>query len=121
MRLSTGLSRPRISPPCSRSVDYGNYDPGRPREYDPRSREGEIYAALEQLPDDYYVVHSYTLLSTINDEVRENEADFVVFHKDRGLVCIEAKAGRVGYSDGEWRYASGRAMRHGGRSSRRSA
>ncbi len=88
--------------------------PGRPREYDPRSREGEIYAALEQLPDDYYVVHSYTLLSTINDEVRENEADFVVFHKDRGLVCIEAKAGRVGYSDGEWRYASGRAMRHGG-------
>ena len=95
--------------------------PGRPREYDPRSRECEIYAALEQLPDDYYVVHSYTLLSTINDEVRENEADFVVFHKDRGLVCIEAKAGRVGYSDGEWRYASGRAMRHGGRSSRRSA
>lgn len=85
-----------------------------PREHVAASREGLLYAALSRLPDSYYVVHSMDILSTTGGALRENEADFVVFHPDLGLMCIEAKAGRVSYSGGEWRYRDGSPMAHGG-------
>ena len=84
------------------------------REHDPRSREGAIYESLKTLPDEYVVVHSMTLVSVADQSLRENEADFVLFHRDKGLICFEAKAGKVSYSDGEWRYSDGRPMKHGG-------
>ena len=37
--------------------------PAVPREFDERSREGEMFHALEALPDEYTVVHSFTVLS----------------------------------------------------------
>lgn len=85
-----------------------------PREYDPRSREGAIYSALEALSDDYTVVHSLSLVSVADGSIKENEADFVVFNKDKGIICFEAKAGQVSYRDGEWFYSSGIPMKHGG-------
>lgn len=85
-----------------------------PREYDPRSKEGEIYTALTRLPDEYIVVHSMRMVTVSNGSLRDNEADFVVFNKELGLLCIEAKAGRVSYLDGEWYYGNGTPMPHGG-------
>lgn len=85
-----------------------------PRDFDPASREGLLYDSLSRLSDDYYVVHSYALLSTSGGTVEEHEADFVVFNPSLGMLCIEAKAGQVSYSRGCWRYASGLPMRHGG-------
>lgn len=84
------------------------------REHDPRSREGAIYAALETLDDSYTVVHSMGLVSVANSAVRENEADFILFNKDKGIICFEAKAGQITYRDGEWLYSDGRPMKHGG-------
>ena len=84
------------------------------RKHDERSREGAIYSALKRLPDDYYVVHSYDLVRIEDQILRESEFDFVVFCKTLGVLCIEAKAGAVRYSDGAWRYGTGQRMRGNG-------
>lgn len=85
-----------------------------PREFDKRSQEGKIYEALSLLDDDFVVVHSMELTSVANGAYRENEADFVLFNKKYGVICIEAKAGQVSYRNGEWVYSSGLPMKHGG-------
>lgn len=86
-----------------------------PAEYDSRSREGEIYYALSKLPEDFTVVHSYKVLEVIDGSVIEQkEADFVIFNRRLGILVIEAKAGKIHCEHGEWVYASGKAMRHGG-------
>lgn len=88
--------------------------PSNPREFDPRSREGIMFQALSHLPDDWYVLHSFQISKVEQAGVRDFEADFVVFHPRRGLLCIEAKATRVQYTGGEWCYADGRPMSGGG-------
>lgn len=85
-----------------------------PREFHPLSHEDVIYQALSLLPDDYYVVHSLRMVTAKNDTVQDSEADFAVFNQELGILCIEAKSGKVGYRDGSWFYASGRKMKHGG-------
>ena len=84
------------------------------REHDPRSHEGAIYASLQTLDDSYIVVHSMSLVSVANNAVKENEADFILFNKEKGIICFEAKAGQISYSDGEWLYSNGWPMKHGG-------
>lgn len=84
-----------------------------PRDFEPASRENLIYDALRTLPDDYYVIHSMGMLLT-GGEMKEREADFVVFNPRLGLLCVEAKAGAVHCSDGAWYYGSGREMPYGG-------
>lgn len=88
--------------------------PSTPREFDPRSREGVMFHALKNLPDDWYVLHSFQISKVDQDEIRDFEADFVVFHPRRGILCIEAKATRVQYLNGEWCYATGKPMNGGG-------
>ena len=78
------------------------------------SREADIYKALATLPDDYWVLHSYRMVSVKGEKLTEREADFVVFHPDLGILCIEAKAGNVYFKNDEWRYGNGRTMPHGG-------
>lgn len=86
-----------------------------PAEHDVRSREGDIYYALSKLPDDFTVIHSYKMLDVIDgNAVEQKEADFVVFNCKLGILVIEAKAGKIKCEHGEWVYASGDAMRHGG-------
>ena len=89
--------------------------PEKPRDFDPRSREDLMFSALEHLPDEYYVVHSFR----VNKINRENslytgEADFVIFHPRKGIICLEAKATRVRYEGGVWLYGDGRPMHSGG-------
>ena len=88
--------------------------PDLPREYTPQSLEGDMFNALKRLPDDYYVIHSFRNVYVKDNVLHEGEADFVVFNQKYGLLCIEAKAGRVKYQKGSWQYASGKAMKHGG-------
>ena len=89
--------------------------PEKPREFQPNSREDLMFRALEKLPDEYYVVHSFQVSKVKKDgSLFDGEADFVVFHRLKGMLCIEAKTTRVLYQDGEWRYGSGRAMHSGG-------
>ncbi|AMC93721.1 hypothetical protein AOC36_06910 [Erysipelothrix larvae] len=88
--------------------------PNKPKEFSYSSREGMMFSELERLSDDYYVFHSFSILEVVNNTIHESETDFVIFHPKKGILCIEAKAGRVEYSKGEWRYGSGRLMSHDG-------
>ena len=80
--------------------------PGRPRKYEPSSREDELFEALNTLPEEYIVIHSCNLVSIAGGKLKDNEADFVIFNKELGILCIEAKAGKVSYSNGVWHYGS---------------
>ena len=80
--------------------------------YAQKSGENEMYAALSKLPDDYYVFHSYRVVSMIGNDMNENEADFLIFNPKHGCLVIEAKNGHV-YRDenGDWHYSNGDRMK----------
>ena len=84
--------------------------PDIPKQFDPKSQEGLMFEELNKLPDDYYVFHSFSIVTVINDVVKESETDFVIFHPQKGILCLEAKAGQVDYVNGYWRYGSGKKM-----------
>ena len=88
--------------------------PAVPHEYTEASQEGILFAALSALPDDYYVFHSLKIASVRTNAFQENEGDFVVFNPDKGLICVEAKAGRVKYQNGQWLYGNDTPMHKGG-------
>lgn len=88
--------------------------PERPRDFELASQEGLMFQALSLLSDDYYVFHSFRLTSVTDNTLRESETDFVIYNKNKGLICLEAKAGQVKYENGVWLYGSGIQMHHGG-------
>lgn len=88
--------------------------PEKPTDFDPNSREDIMFEALKGLSDEYYVFHSFSIVSVVDTIVHESETDFVVFHPKKGILCIEAKAGQVKCEYGVWKYGSGREMSHGG-------
>ena len=86
-------------------------------EFDPKSREDVIFKALRGgLNDEYWVFHSFNVNQTSqNGAFYEKEVDFLVYHREKGILCIEAKNGSgISYCSGEWRYTSGRPMSHNG-------
>ncbi|MEG0863296.1 MAG: ATP-binding domain-containing protein [Clostridia bacterium] len=90
--------------------------PAVPREFDERSREDEMFHALEMLPEDYTVVHSFRVIRVENNVIHESESDFVIIHPEKGVLFLEAKASRFGYSyrNGIWYYGSSIPMKYGG-------
>ncbi len=89
--------------------------PEKPREFTPESREDLMFAALECLPDDYYVIHSFQINKVKNNNsIFDSEADFVIFNRQRGILCIEAKATKASYKNGEWYYGNNEVMHSGG-------
>ncbi len=88
--------------------------PDIPKVFDPRSHEGAMFDELNQLPEDYYVFHSFAIVTIKDSQVLESETDFVIFHPKKGLICLEAKAGQVKYENGYWQYGSGKRMKHDG-------
>ena len=91
--------------------------PKKPYDFTESSLEDVMFDALEGLPDDYYVFHSFQIAmpDAFNDGTRTiREADFVIFNPEKGIICLEAKAGHVRYQEGEWLYSSGDVMKHNG-------
>lgn len=88
--------------------------PEKPVDIPEGSREDEMFVSLSSLPDDYYVFHSFMLVTNTEGILRESETDFVVFHPAKGILCLEAKAGHVYCQNGTWYYGSGILMKHGG-------
>ena len=88
--------------------------PDTPRNFATASLEGIMFDALQKLPNDYYVFHSFRMISVTNNTLHESETDFVIFNQKYGIICLEAKAGAVEYRDGNWFYASGTKMKHEG-------
>lgn len=78
------------------------------------SHEDVMFDELNQLPEDYYVFHSFEIVTIKGGQVLESETDFVIFHPKKGLICLEAKAGQVKYENGYWQYGSGKRMKHDG-------
>lgn len=88
--------------------------PDIPKEFDPKSHEGIMFEELDDLPDDYYVFHSFEIVSIKGNVITESEIDFVIFHPKKGIICLEAKAGQVEFINGFWQYGSGKRMKHDG-------
>lgn len=91
--------------------------PSKPKAIDARSNEGIVFNKLRNgLGDDYYVFHSVSEVEVISDDQYfEHEMDFVIVHKDKGVLCIEVKGGRgIQYSDRTWYYSNGSEMVHEG-------
>ena len=88
--------------------------PDIPYECTPASREKIMFNALKDLSEEYYVFHSFKIVSIDADVITASETDFVIFHPQKGILCIEAKAGKVKLEGNKWKYANGDEMRHGG-------
>ena len=88
--------------------------PEKPHVFEAASQEGLIFDALEKLPDDYYVFHSFRITTVKDNIIHESETDFVIFNRKKGIICLEAKAGRVKYKDGYWYYGNDLPMHNGG-------
>lgn len=88
--------------------------PDMPKEFDPKSHEGIMFEELNELSDDYYVFHSFSIVTLKGNFIAESETDFVIFHPKKGIICLEAKAGQVKYENGYWQYGSGKRMKHDG-------
>ena len=88
--------------------------PEQPMEATAASKENEIFNALRNLPDEYYVFHSLQLTEVKNNILKEREGDFVIFSPNKGILCLEAKAGNIQLIARTWCYANGTPMSHGG-------
>ena len=88
--------------------------PDTPKEFDKYSFEDLAFSALEKLPDDYYVFHSFSIVNVSEGTIDESETDFIVFNQNLGILCIEAKAGLPEYRNNRWYYGSGIPMKHDG-------
>jgi len=88
--------------------------PSSPHDYEKSSLEGIMFAALTELDDKYYVFHSLKVASVDNNVFEEREGDFVIFHPQKGILCLEAKAGRIRNEKGRWLYSNGVVMKRGG-------
>jgi hypothetical protein len=73
--------------------------------------EGEIFEALRTgLPDEFFVYHHLRYVDP--DRAREGEADFLVVHREHGILAIECKGAGVKLSGtGQWsRIVDGREI-----------
>ena len=78
---------------------------------DRRSKEPELFEQLQNyLPDDYYVFHSLKYHSPDPYDSREYEADFLIFHPQKGLLCLECKSSYGGCQNGVCFYENNEYM-----------
>lgn len=88
--------------------------PPTPREYKENSLEGLMFDAFKQMSDEYMVFHSMTITTTEGEVIEQSETDFIVFHPEKGILCVEAKAGRAYCEERTWYYGNGDPMPHDG-------
>ena len=56
------------------------------------SLEDIIFESFENLSEDYYVFHSMQILHKEYNGTYDTEIDFIIFHPQKGVLIIEAKA-----------------------------
>ena len=88
--------------------------PEIPNPFQPGSLEDVMFEALKSLPDSCMVFHSFRLTDVKDGILKESETDFIIFDRERGILCLEAKAGAVSFRNGRWMYGNGAPMRSGG-------
>ena len=70
--------------------------------HDPVS-EVTVAKALEQLGDDWYVIHSVAWQGVRGKREGDGEADFILLNKQVGLIVIEVKGGEISIKRGQWK------------------
>lgn len=88
--------------------------PNNARMFSIGSLEDIMFKSLQKLPDDYYVFHSFKILTKHANTLNESETDFIIFNRHKGILCLEAKNGSIYYKDGDWFYGSGLKMKNDG-------
>ena len=88
--------------------------PEIPNPFQTRSLEDVMFEALKSLPDSCMIFHSFRLTDVKAGILNESETDFIIFDRERGVLCLDAKAGAVSFRDGRWMYGNGTPMRSGG-------
>jgi len=84
--------------------------PDRPPEKPPSERK--TYLALQDLPDEWTVIHSVAWQAPRRHRQHDGEADFVLLHPNVGLIVLEVKGGGIEVSGGHWRSIDGRGIHH---------
>ena len=62
--------------------------PDIPYECTPASREKIMFNALKDLSEEYYVFHSFKIVSIDADVFSSSGTDIVIFHPQEGILCI---------------------------------
>ncbi len=88
--------------------------PPSPKEHKPGSLEKFMFDAFEQMSDEYRVFHSMTITTIEGEVIEQSETDFVIFHPQKGMLCVEAKAGQAYFENDRWYYSNGDEMPHDG-------
>ena len=78
--------------------------PANPNDFHGSHGEEKIFNALKGLPNDYTVFYSYRWSRPNYYGIVNGEADFIVFHKNYGMLVIEAKSGGISCVDNRWEY-----------------
>ena len=72
----------------------------------PHDSERLVYEALKALPAEFTILHSYPWLrperGAWGEALVEGEADFVVLHRELGLLVLEVKGGELCLQDHQW-------------------
>ena len=67
--------------------------PERINEYASTSHEEVAFEKFKKLPKDYYVFHSFRIHRFTEENVFvRRECDFIIFHPQLGILCIECKS-----------------------------
>ncbi|MFA6290668.1 MAG: NERD domain-containing protein [Victivallales bacterium] len=66
--------------------------------------EAKLFEVLKKsLDDNWTVFHSFNMLAKNREnKLVDAEIDFLVFHKDLGLLSLEVKGGQISFRDGCW-------------------
>lgn len=76
-------------------------------EHEGRRGEAQVYRACRDQLDDTWIVRYSLCIVTNERPPRDVEADFVLFHKDLGILVIEVKGGHhIAYNAGTDRWTS---------------
>ncbi len=73
----------------------------KPEDFNNSPGEKEVYESLKLLGKDYTIFYSLSWISIGNDRTI-GEADFVIFHPQKGIMVIEVKSGEIEYKYGSW-------------------
>jgi len=67
----------------------------------PQSERIVLHALSKALSDEYYVYHSVSFIEK-KQNIKEGEADLIIFHKKQGLLILEVKGGGISIENGQW-------------------
>lgn len=67
------------------------------------SSERQLLHAFAPLPDEWVVLHSVRWQGVRGRRQSDGEADFVILHRQYGILVLEIKGGGIGIEAGQWR------------------